>query len=216
LWPPLRTHNLKGMTDIAPWAAWWQDDLPCLFTGEQAAKNHALLVEILDGYWLSKADHLSPHPILSRWANNGAGSFLELNALADDMRLVRNVPGFETVLHDLENASTADSAWHAVHGAALFERHTPGCVVKFFPQTDVSLPDFLLRLAGADIPVEAKLLTRSQTEQEFNRYGQALTKRIFETVLLAGTVHPGATLVFKDSACLPPHEDVLLALSQGR
>jgi hypothetical protein len=204
------------MADIAPWATWWQDDLPCLFTRDQAAKNHALLVEILDGSWLSAADHLSPHSILSRWANGGAGSFLEVNALADDVRLVRNVPGFETVLHDLKTASTTESAWHVVHGAALFERRTPGSVVQFFPQTDVSLPDFLLRLAGADIPVEAKLLTRSQAEQEFNRYGQELTKRIFEAVLVAGTVHPMATLVFKDSANLPPHEDVLLALSRGR
>src|SRR5713101_7126684 len=149
----------------APWTSWWLEDLPCHFTKAQTAENQALLEGTLDRAWLSSAHHLAAHPLLSRWGGGGAGSFVELNGLAEDVRLVRAVPGFEAVLHDLKNASTTLSAWHVVHGAALFERHTRGCVMQFFPQEGAeSVPDFLLRWQGADIAVEAKLLTQSETE----------------------------------------------------
>ena len=175
-----------------------------------------MLEDTLGRSWLDSADPHAEHPILKRWASGGAPSFLELNGLGDDVRVVRAVPGFETVLHDLKNVSMAASAWHVVHGAALFERHTPGSIVQFFPQTGASLPDFLLRWQRTEIAVEAKLLTGSEAEDVFSRYGEGLARRILAGVLGPPGIHPIVTVVVKDSRRMPSPDDVLSVLANAR
>lgn len=189
-----------------PWSSWWQTDLPCEFTQEEARTNCEFLTEILGEAWLDKAPTVpaaSNHPLLAKWITKGAGSFLQLNGLAEDIRVVKDRPGFDTVLHDLKNALSTDSAGHVIHGAALFERHAPGSVIQFFPQTSDSIPDFLVRAGGADLAAEAKLLTRSEAEESFEAYGQSLVDHVLANVSKENTINPAVYIVIKQAEHRP-------------
>src|ERR1700674_2912312 len=125
----------------APWTTWWQDDLPCRFSQEDASRNCTFLVNLLGRSWLQNS--LGPktkHPLVSEWMTDGANAFLRLNALAEDSRLLVAVPGFQhNVLGDLRHRKRCLSAWHVVRVAAMFQR-AGAAITNFYEQTDKTVP----------------------------------------------------------------------------
>jgi hypothetical protein len=62
---------------------------------------------VLDRGWLERSTrHLNigigttDHPLALKWATTGAGAFIELNALAEDLRLVSGISGAGSVIED--------------------------------------------------------------------------------------------------------------------
>jgi hypothetical protein len=162
---------------LAPWATWWQDDLPCRFSHDDAIRNRDFLVDLIGEGWLRKAlqRHSSNHPLVLCWMTNRADAFLLLNALAEDARLLTSVPGFDQVLRDLKNGSQCLFSWHVIRAAAMFQRG--GAVVsKFYEQNGGSAPDFLVKLGPSDVNVEAKLLL-SDLDSTFSKYASPLFEK---------------------------------------
>lgn len=148
------------MSEGAPkWTQWWQDDLPCQFTKEQAVENAAFLMRVLgkEVFVNTRFDGWRNHPLLVRWQSAGAGSFLELNVLADDIRQVEQVEGLDRCLSDLRDRNRFFSSRHTLHSAALFARSGKATVHSFLHD---DAPDFLLECDNQMISVEAKLLER--------------------------------------------------------
>ena len=169
------------------WTTWWQDDLPCQFSMQRTQENAAYLVSILGESWLRRgltSPGATNHPLLQRWLTDGAGSFLELNSLAEDLRLIESTSGVEIIIGDLLDAKQCEAAWHVIHSAALFARSDGITVAKFFPKTDRIVPDFLLRIGKKSLAVEAKILTTSEKEDTFVRYASDLCDKIFTTLYL--------------------------------
>jgi hypothetical protein len=80
-------------------------DVPYQFSSEQATSNCAFLMGLFGADWVAEAS-ASPvgtsHPLYRLWSHAGPDSFLQLNALAEDLRLLRGIQGFETALKDLK------------------------------------------------------------------------------------------------------------------
>jgi hypothetical protein len=100
-----------------------------------------------------------------------------------------------------------------LHSAALFERANPGAVQLFFEQASESVPDFLLGLHSFDIPVEAKLLTKSDKEKLFEIWSAEIQKELFEKVLVENEFHPIVSLVIKSFNDIPAVEEIIEAVS---
>ena len=201
------------MLDVAPWTTWWQTDLPCQFSQTECCANSAFLTEVLGESWIEKAATThSNHPLGMEWATNGAGAFLQLNALADDIRLIRTAPGFNAVLDDLRDGKQCRAAWHVVRTAAMFARGGAS-VCEFFRQTDVKVPDFVIRASSRKINVEAKLLLNSDKEEAFTNFASPLLDTILKQAMSAEAVHPHVIVVFTNSEQLPPAGAVLDAVS---
>ena len=201
------------MLDVAPWTTWWQTDLPCRFSQTESCANSMFLTEVLGGSWIEKAvtTH-SNHPVGTEWATNGAGAFLQLNALADDIRLIRTALGFNAVLDDLRDGKQCRAAWHVIRTAAMFARGgAPVC--EFFPQTDVKVPDYVIRASSRQINVEAKLLLSSDKEETFINFASPLLDTILKQSMSAEAVHPPVTVVFTNPEQLPPAGAVLDTVS---
>jgi hypothetical protein len=202
----------------APWTIWWQTDLPCEFSQERAVENCAYLVSLLGKEWL-RTGITKPgpknHPLLARWLENGAGAFLQLNLLAEDVRVLENIGGVEAVLGDLRDSALFFPTWHVLHSAALFERALKGTVVKFFPQNDRIVPDYLLSNGGKDVPVEAKLLTQSEPEGAFGRYGKKLCEELEHEVMNEQRVYPTLMVMCKNADALPLIPDVVQCAKQS-
>jgi hypothetical protein len=139
----------------------------------------------------------------SGYKSRGAQSFLLLNTLAEDLRALRDVPGIDTVLHDLKRTATADSARHVIHGAALFARGKPSSVVRFLEQRSDTVPDFVLHLDDQDIAVEAKLLSQSEPEEAFGVCAMPIVNHLHDRVIPTGTINPEVYVILKQHDCRP-------------
>jgi hypothetical protein len=177
--------------------------MPCRFTEADSRVNADYLTDVLGGSWIERAATAnSDHPLGKEWATNGAGAFLQLNALADDIRLNRSAPGFDAVLDDLRDGKQCQAAWHVVRTAAMLARG--GAQIReFFPQTDVRVPDFLIRVGSQKVNIEAKRLIESDKELEFIAFAQPLLDAVLKGAMSAEAVHPPVTVVFTDAEHLP-------------
>jgi hypothetical protein len=205
-------------SDHAPrWIKWWQDDIPCQYSPNDAVQHAAFLTELLGSSFLEGANHplgQVKHPILRRWKSSGAGAFLELNALASDLKIIANAAGFETVLHDLRNTSTCLATWHTIHVAALLGRGSESEVTQFFPQTDESAPDFLVVYQGESVACEAKLLAESGPQEAFGVYASELSHNIIDNILTGESMEPTVIVVLKDVSNLPSMDDVAMIVAR--
>jgi hypothetical protein len=198
----------------APWIGWMQSDgLPCFFSTPRSSSNAAFLAKVLSKRFVrSKGNIRKGHPLLKLWDQQGVDSYLRLNGLAEDLRLVSEKPHFEEVLRDLKVDRSCDSAWHTIHTAALFERANSGGVKEFVAShNDSSIPDFILNYEGQDIAVEAKLLTRSDTETAFANSAELLVK----AALVELQHRPDALALFiviRDALKPPSKKDLISAL----
>lgn len=206
----------KKMID-SPWISWWQDDLPCEFGQKQTEENGQYLINILGESWLKKRIHRRDvhHPVIQRWINNGANSYLELNSLAEDIRLIDKKPHIETILNDIKSTNRCIATWHVIHCAAMFERGEKGIVSRFHPQTSCSSPDFSLTIEDNEYPVEAKLLTQSESEIEFGIYSDNLIAKIDNSVFVQDVIYPQITIIIKCFESLPDIGDVIKSLKES-
>lgn len=198
---------------VTPWTTWWQTDLPCRFSEADSRANSAYLVEVLGETWIEKAATAhSDHPLGREWVTSGACAFLQLNALADDIRLIRGIRGFDAVLDDLRDGKQCLAAWHVVRTAAMFARGGAQ-ISEFFPQSDAKVPDFLIRAGSQKINVEAKLLLDSDKELSFIAFANPLLETIMKKAMRAEAVHPPVTVVFTNVDQLPSAGAVLDAVN---
>lgn len=112
--------------------------------------------------------------MLKEWDTVGGNAFLQLNGLADDIRLLCEKVGLGTVLTDLRDERLCLPSWHLLHTAALFERARPGSVVEFLESGEEERPDAIVLVGRARIPLEAKLLTQSEDEERFSRLARLI------------------------------------------
>ena len=164
-----------------PWFEWSQSDLPCEFSDDRTQDNRRFLERILgDAFINGRGTDRGSHPLQNEWDNTGANSFIQVNALAEDLRLLDGKLGIAPVLHDLRDNHQCLPTWHLLHTAALFERARAGSVLEFVPADGHIAPDLVVDIAGDRVPVEAKLLTQSEDEVRFfavaNRIRQALSE----------------------------------------
>lgn len=165
------------------WYDWNQIDLPCIFSRERAQENRAFLQQTFAA--VSPAiDSPRRGPLQKTWQTTGAGAFLEINSLAEDLRLLQHTAGVASVLRDLADARLCQPTWHMVHTAALFERARAGTVVNFIEAQNDDAPDFIVQLDGDQVPVEAKLLTLSTDEERFQSAARQIADAIQEPLAL--------------------------------
>ena len=193
----------------APWSTWWQEDLPCFFSQQQTARNRDFLTETLGQSWLQKAlGPTSQHPLVIEWMTAGANSFLQLNALAEDIRILQSVRGLDAVLEDLRLGEQSLSTWHVLRAAAMFCR-AGARVDEFFAQSSVKVPDFSLSYHSVQANVEAKLLTTSEIEESFHEYAKPILDRIFVQIMNEERLHPPVSVIIKDALNLPVADEVI-------
>jgi hypothetical protein len=173
-----------------PWYDWDQRDLPCLFSRERAQENRSFLEHALDAVSLA-IDGPQPRDGLLQdtWRTTGAGAFIEINSLAEDLRLLLLKPGVSPVLRDLMDPRLSQPTWHTIHTAALFERARPGAVINFVDARNEKAPDFIVKLHGERVSVEAKLLTLSKAEERF----QTVAKEIVDALQTPHAIVPRNT-----------------------
>ena len=154
------------------------------------------------------------HPILQDWSRAGYDSFLWLNALADDLRVLEGVRGLDAVLKDLRNTKLYKPTRHVLHSAALFAR-AGNVIERFYPQTSNALPDYEIVVDSKRVAVEAKILLRSDVEQRFGYYAEGFVKQLYSQVLTWDAVHPEVYVVVKDAHTLPSFEDIFSVIKAG-
>ena len=129
------------------------------------------------------------HPLLKEWDTVGGNAFLQLNGLADDIRLLRGKLGLETVLTDIRDERLCLPSWHLLHTAALFERAQARSVVEFLEGGEEERPDAIVEVGGVRIPLEAKLLTRSEDEEHFLPGSTSYRRRRYRHLFAAQAVN---------------------------
>ena len=75
-------------------------------------------------------------------------------------------------------------------------------------------PDFLLSNNGYEIPVEAKLLTKSESEEVFEGYAENLSAQLQAEAMNEERVYPTVTVICKDVAVLPKNTEVIESVKQ--
>lgn len=141
--------------------------------------------------------------MLRQWFSQDPTTFLVLNALAEDLRLLADVEGMQTIIGDLKNRARFEPTRHVVQSAALFARARKESVIRFFPQTSESLPDFEITIDGNTIAVEAKALLMSDIEQQVSRHAERLLQCIFAAALRPERQYPIVYIVIKSAHSLP-------------
>jgi hypothetical protein len=202
----------------SPWKDWWQTDKPCIFPPEQADNNCKYLINALGNDWLAsriKQANSNTHPLISNWLGQGADNFIILNALAEDLRILEAVPGLDLLVNDLKDSDTYMPTWHTIHSAALVERGERGTVSKFSPEAGQKLPDFLIIKDSKEIPAEAKFLTLSETQTNFNQYAKRLLSDIETEVLVDERIYPTIDIVCKNADNLPDISAVVETIKIG-
>jgi hypothetical protein len=200
-----------------PWTTWWETDLPCQFSKERAQENCDYLLGKLSPGILKGIGNpgTQNHPLFECWRSNGAISFLEMNALAEDLRCIDAVPGIDEIIRDLLASELCKPTWHVIHSAAMFARGNGNRIVQFFPQTSEKFPDFLLEAKGLPIAVEAKLMTKSEKEADFEKWAKDLVKLIFQNALPLERFQPILTVVIKSAEAWPQADGIIKAVQEG-
>lgn len=164
------------------WSDWHEPHVHCVFSRERAAANLSFLRNTLTDVglpleWPQQRGHFQ-----QLWHTAGVDAFIQVNWLAEDIRLLHQKPGIPLLLRDLLDERLCESTWHTIHTAALFERARPGSVSQFIHAGASEAPDFVVEIEGKPTPVEAKLLTRSDDELRFydvaTRVEEFVTKRM--------------------------------------
>jgi hypothetical protein len=205
-------------SELPPWAQYTPVEVPTIFNAARTAQNVGFLLATLGPKFLAgakQAPRYIKHPILQRWVTNGANAFLELNALAEDIQCVFRSPGFEQVLRDLKERQTCMPTWHAVHSAALLARNPSSTVDRFFPQTDATLPDFLLRSPDGIVACEAKHLAVSGQEETFAALASELSSQVRARLMGGDVSYPTVTIVIKSVEIFPDIDFLLRTISMG-
>jgi hypothetical protein len=148
---------------------------------------------------------------LVAWDRATPNSYLELNALGEDLRLLIAKPGLDCVLRDVRDENTYFSARHTIRVAALFERSRSGSVLRFVDAKNAVAPDLIVSLAGTEIAVEAKLLMDSEAEAAFS-----VAARHIEDALQNATANMEADLgiyvLLHNALCSPKLEELIEAV----
>jgi hypothetical protein len=175
------------------WYEWHQSDLPCEFSVDRARENLEYLERALGQKFVAtRWDARQTHPLLNEWNTTGAGAFLQLNSMAEDLRLLEGKAGLAPVLNDLRDERQCLPTWHLLHTAALFERARPSSVLEFVTADGDEAPDLVVGIDGDRVPVEAKLLTQSEDELRF----VAVARRIQQALVDDGPAVPVQTAVY--------------------
>ena len=189
------------------------------YSEERANENANLLRTLLGDKWLrrgSQDQRRLGHLLLNAWSCADIQGFVQMNSLAEDLRVLSEADSLGAILSDLREERQCAAAWHVLHAAALFARDPAQTVLTFFPKNQLSAPDFTVRAPSGDIlTVEAKLLEISKSELEFGRYARKLHDRAFSALLHPNKMNPFVKIIIKDSAQRAPIEDVLAVLAGG-
>ena len=206
------------VSDTPPWLLPTQSAHPASFSNSRALQNLAFLKSTFGPKFLvgaKQAPRYVKNPILQKWINGGQGSYLELNALAEDLQVVQHAEGFNQVLCDLRDNSTCLSTWHTIHSAALLSRSEGVQLLRFFAQTDETVPDFLIEGPTGQFACEAKLLAASGIQQAFEAFANVLSERVLGELMIEPVDYPVLTVVIKEAETPPKIDEILPLLGVG-
>ena len=117
--PEADYYNWQGLA--MTWLEWTQSDLPCRFSTGRARDNADYLKGLLSTFLFGqyKDPQTSTNPLLGMWFTTGANAFLEMNSLAEDLRVIEKKQGMARVLKDLcdDRPFPADLAHDSLRGA---------------------------------------------------------------------------------------------------
>lgn len=100
-----------------------------------------------------------------------------------------------------KRAEECAAAWHVLHSAALFARAL---------NQRVTVPDFVVQAAGGElIYVEAKLLMRSEIEEDFVTYAKQIQSRVFAIFQPLNQLNPFVKIIIQDPQVTPAQDEVL-------
>jgi hypothetical protein len=179
------------------------------FDPARAKENADFLIATL-GTWVTRPPAgPKPHRLPQAWQQSGPDPYLQLNRLAEDLRVLEAVPGLPQLLRDLKTVKRFEPTLHEIHTAALFQRGGQP-VTKFYNPLSESAPDFDVNI-GARVPVEAKQLMLSGASRLFSSRAWQLQEELTST-LQNDSEFPEAELIlvvkdrdaFPDSATARP------------
>jgi hypothetical protein len=162
------------------WYEWAQHDLPSFFSPARAKGNAEVLRQALTPRFIDRRSRT--HPIHKLWDTTGPDSFLQLNSLAEDLRLLMGTQGAQSVIEHLRSMSMEQSARHTIRTAALFERARRGALICFLEAKNDTTPDYVVGVSGLKVPVEAKMVVTSTIDDVFQRSSQIAIERIRATL----------------------------------
>lgn len=202
-----------------PWPQTWPTSTDCQFSVERAEANARYLEAVFGKPWVEKGVQrqwaAKEHPVVSAWRWGGGEHFLQLNALAEDLRLVENTPGFAGVLRELKQPKDYYPTRHMLRAAALIKRGG-NALTKFFPAGSDTVPDFEVMITGTRVPVEAKLLTQSQPWRDFCTKAVDLRDAVIRDLYPDGSNHPVTMIVVKKHDEIPSCDDVIREVAEAR
>jgi hypothetical protein len=158
------------------WYEWAQHDLPSFFSPARAKDNADFLRQALTPRFIERRSRA--HPLHKLWDTTGPDSFLQLNSLAEDLRLLVGKRGVQSVIEDFRAMSMEQSARHTIRTAALFERACSRALICFLDARNDTTPDYVVDVGGLKVPVEAKMVVTSTTDDAFQRSSQIAIDRI--------------------------------------
>ncbi len=200
----------------APWVDGWQEDYPCVFTPELTKDNCQYLTSLLGDSWIEKRSQRQggTHPLTSMWLTRGSGSYIRLNALAEDCKLLDGKPGFDTALKNLLRTPQFHPSLHVLHSAALFERSRPGSVLELEPSTKGRSHDFTVADRTVELSMEAKYLQDSAKSRGFGAWAVSCLKSM-KSGLPNDDYLPQVFIVIKDVDSLPSSDEFLSQTSRA-
>lgn len=200
---------------LPPWTQWRAtDELPCAFSPEAAADNAAYLGSAFPkGFITSRSGPArSRHPMLRMWDTPSVNSFLYLNGLAEDLRLLQDVPLVSTIVRDLRDKNLFEPTRHTLRTAGLFERGKTGSVIEFMQSPHGTVPDFVVDLDSRRVPVEAKRLEASWVQEAFAKHASSVSDAV-HFGLQPRTENLAVTLLLFDALKAPGAGEVASAIA---
>ncbi|MGR6329228.1 hypothetical protein ACU5AX_09190 [Sphingomonas sp. XXL09] len=108
---------------------------------------------------------------------------MQLNRLAEDIRILEEVPGLVALISDLKIVKRFEPTLHEIHTAALFHRGAQA-VLKFYPHSNDSVPDFDTNIQQRT-PVEVKQLMPSAMSSRFSGLSFELHQQLIKDLDIA-------------------------------
>ena len=192
---------------------WTDEKAPSQFLIERSKDNHQYLSSVLGKNWLAKTlsfpSHRN-HPLTNVLTQFEPSSFLRMNLLAEDLRILEKTDGLEQVLNDLRHSDRCLPSWHVINSAALFARASGQSITRFFEQDEIINPDFEVSTQNGLVAIEAKYFMESESQIEFGRRADPIARQVIDQVLSQPIIHPIVTILIRNPDFIPPI-DYLLA-----
>lgn len=191
---------------------WEGDKIRCSITRERSLENFQYLDEMVSKGWIANSlgyDGFKNHPFLRTLSQCEPDSYLRMNLLVEDLRILANCDGLSTVINDLKKKGTSLAALHVIHSAANFARGVNQEVTRFYNQNEETNPDFEVNANGNVLAVEAKRFVESESQLAFADKAKIIVDDIVSNILHPNVINPVVVVILRNPEIMPPHNYLL-------